>query len=491
MSFASPLRPTSLPSATTVMACLRTLFIALAGIGFAALMAYRLSQRVDAVTIAALLGAFMIATAITYPRVALIALLALLTGLGELRRWVEYHAGASGQDPLLLLAPAVVVAMSAGLLLKSPTRPTTPAGKAVALLMGLMILQAFNPIQGGLMVGVAGLLFYCVPLLWFWLGRAYGSEKTTVTVMTCLVLLACVAAAAGMFQVFHGFLPHQQAWLERAGYTSLSVGGRTRPFSLLTSSSEYAHLMGLTIAAAMAVVICGRGRAVILAVPFLFGAMFLQGSRGPVVLTGLAVCIALSVRSGKPVQWLVRGVIALIILGVVVVAGLGRLSDSVVPEAMSPMVQHQADGLLDPFNKEHSTLGIHAGMAAYGLNEALSNPLGRGTGSTTLAARKFGGNKVNAEFDLANVAIGLGLIGALIYAVFLLDAWRSIYRLWLDARSVTALVTAGVLVSTVGQWLNGGMYSVAAVVWFLLGSCDRLAQDLRNAPAESPTGDAA
>ena len=452
------------------------LLVALAGLALVALAAWRLAGRADAASIAVLLGAGLLAVAVSRPRMALLGMLGVLVVLGELRRWVDFASRPSANDPLLLLVPAAAMALLAGLFLRGRLTPSTPAAKTAGLLMGLMVLQAFNPLQGGLVVGFAGLLFYLVPLLWFFLGRAYGGEMLTPTLVAWLVVLAVIAGFAGLAQTLDGFSAHQQAWLDRAGYSALDVDGSTRPFSILTSSSEYAHLLGLTAAASVALVSARRGRAVILAVPFLLVAMFLQGSRGPVVLFTLAVCAVYAVGSGGPRQWIPRAVLAGGVVVGVATFGLQRLDGAAAPAEVSSLVQHQADGLLNPLDREHSTLGIHAGMAAYGLAAVVENPLGRGVGSTTLAARKFGGEKVNMEFDFANVGLGLGLAGLVLYVVLVLQCGRNLMTLWMRERSATALVTTAVLVATLSQWLNGGMYAVAAVVWFLLGSCDGIAE---------------
>jgi hypothetical protein len=46
--------------------------------------------------------------------------------------------------------------------------------------------------------------------------------------------------------------------------------------------------------------------------------------------------------------------------------------------------------------------------------------------------------------------------------------WRAA-GLALQRRDALSLAALGILVITLGQWLNGGYYAVSALVWILLG----------------------
>src|SRR4051794_3730654 len=105
-----------------------------------------------------------------HPKYGVLACLAYLAGLGALRRWAEFHFGVVTNDPLLLVVPAVVfvTALEGQVWQTGPRRDLTRSALAVLV---AMLIQALNPLQGAISVGLAGLLFYVVPVLWFFIAR--------------------------------------------------------------------------------------------------------------------------------------------------------------------------------------------------------------------------------------------------------------------------------------------------------------------------------
>src|SRR5580658_8606165 len=78
-----------------------------------------------------------------------------LVALGLIRRLVSSGTGASvSHDPLLLVGPAVLAALfivSAG---RGAFRRKTPLASSVLLLSLLALVEAFNPLQGGFLIGI-------------------------------------------------------------------------------------------------------------------------------------------------------------------------------------------------------------------------------------------------------------------------------------------------------------------------------------------------
>jgi hypothetical protein len=128
---------------------------------------------------------------------------------------------------------------------------------------------------------------------------------------------------------------------------------------------------------------------------------------------------------------------------------------------------------MNPFDQQQSTLIGHQQLVIYGLVITIDHPLGLGTGVTNLAGERLGATSVGTEVDLTNAFVSLGLPGGLIYSALLITTlWRAA-RLGLSMRDTATLATVGVLIVTLGQWLNGGFYALAPLVWFLVGWTNR------------------
>jgi hypothetical protein len=71
-------------------------------------------------------------------------------------------------------------------------------------------------------------------------------------------------------------------------------------------------------------------------------------------------------------------------------------------------------------------------------------------------------------------------------AIVITVVWSAV-RWWNAERSDLALATVGIVTVTLGGWLIGGEYSMAAIVWFCIGAMDRLsAEAVRTHGRKSP-----
>jgi hypothetical protein len=107
-----------------------------------------------------------------------------------------------------------------------------------------------------------------------------------------------------------------------------------------------------------------------------------------------------------------------------------------------------------------------------------------GTGAVTIAGQKFGGKEQNTEADPSNAAVALGLPGVIAYVVLLCAAFGRAYRLAARRRDWLSAIALGLLVVTLLEWLTGGQYAVAFLVWLTLGWIDRTSDAAAGVPAE-------
>lgn len=428
---------------------------------------------------AMLIGVSLLLIAVKNKASAAIMTIGYLTIMGDIRRMVAASFGQPKLDLLLLVGPVVALTLAAPTLVG--LRLKDRMSKAMLLLLVIMVLEIFNPQQGGVTVGISGALFYIAPVLWFWVGRRFASPAVVGRLLYhCIFPLALLAACLGIFQNFVGFLPYQQAWINLASktYTSLHVGGSIRAFGFSVSGAEYATLLTFG-AAGTAAAYFGSKRLWAFACPILVVAVVLASARTLVIKLIFTLAIVWTVREGKKL-----GSRALLRLGVFTVGGLSfvfviasHFSSGSGPSyekgaAVQNALVHQAGGLAHPLDQRYSTAGTHGKMIASGVMQGIVNPIGRGLGATTQASRKFGGDGStgSSEIDFSDMFISLGLVGGLTYLFVIFEGARYAISYVQKVQRSIALPTLAILTSTVTAWLIGGQYSTSSMVFFLIGA---------------------
>ena len=395
-----------------------------------------------------------------------------LVVMSLVRRLIDTAGPVGGLgDPLLLVEPIAMVILVGVAAKKGAFQDRSRLSNTVLFLSVLAIVEALNPLQGGLLVGAAGLLFILVPMLAFWIGRALISERSLRTLFVLIALIALPAAGYGLFQRAYGLPSWDEAWTKAvfANYAALDVNGVIRPFGTFASAAEYAVFL------AIAVVIFATGTMRKWLFPFAFGgivllgiAIFQEASRGIVVLTVLALAVMLSAR--RRLSIVTAGLLGAIALVALVFVAKSSGGASV---ASSGLVGHELGGLSNPFNGKYSTLGYHFAEMVGGFRSAITQPLGLGTGSITEAARVFGGLTAGTEVDPSNFAVAFGLAGLLGYLVLAYSALSKAYSWAVGHRGWWDVAMLGVLVVTFLQWSNGGQYAVAWLPWLVMRWLDR------------------
>jgi hypothetical protein len=459
----------------------RDLNVALASLALVALpLPFLLRFDQSHVVTAALLGALLVGLSLYSRRCGIIATLVYLLFLGDYRRLVGFLEGYASSDPLLLVAPVAAGALFCCALFEGRLSMRGPLAKLLAALMLLMIAGMFNPLQGGLQVGFAGALFYLVPLLWFWIARAYATHEL-IELLSFRVLLAIglLATVWGLYQTYFGLLPFEQAWVEHGGYGALYISDDViRAIGFFNSSAEYQRFLLVTAMTLLAAWLTRRSK-LALALPVVLVALFLAAARGPIVMFTGAAVVVWAITSRSTLAWSGRFVVAAVALFGVLVAALMFLDTMAFGERVDVLVDRQVAGLLDPTNEEASTAQGHLQMIVDGVVAGVTMPAGQGLGITTIAAAKFGEGTLNAEVDFANVMLALGIIGGVLYLAVIVTVLRTAIAWWKAERAAIALVTVGVVFVTFGGWLIGAEYAMAALVWFFIGAMDGLASTAR------------
>jgi hypothetical protein len=405
----------------------------------------------------------------------ILATFGYLTILGDLRRWLLAFAEWSGADPLLVVGPAVAILLWGVAMTSDRAGIETPLSRWILLLMGIMIVQIFNPIQGGLLVGAAGAMFLLVPLLWYWVGKSFGSEALLrMLFFRLLVPLACLAALFGLYQVAFGYPEYQLEWYRVGGYTALGPSEEyLRPLSIFANLTEYAEYLGVAILALLVPLLRGRSSlGSVLLIALLFGALFLIGTRGPVlflIITG-SILWALLGRSVR--VWVPRLAIAILIGGVGLIYGLSQVAQVEGQGRAQFNIRRQAE--LVPEGKEGGPISTHLNLIRIAGNRTMERPLGHGLGYVTLAAGRFGDEGFSSEKDFTDMFLALGIPGGIVYLIVLAYATLLAIYYWMRTRSTVGLIVIGLLLFSVFGWLQPGQYVMTPLVWFCVGSLDRM-----------------
>ncbi|WP_159882565.1 hypothetical protein [Paenibacillus puerhi] len=413
--------------------------------------------------------------AVRNPRVLMFSLLVYLPFLGFFRRMLIPVSGWSSYDPLVIFAPVVILMMGFFWMYRTyigrqgiPKEDDTYLFKLVRWMIIIDLIQVVNPLQGSILTGFGGIMFYVVPLFWMVLSRLYMTEVWLKRIYGTICGIAVIASLYGLKQITYGFAQFERIWIEIAGYAALIIGDGSRAFSFFTNAAEYTSFLVVSVVILWVYLL--RGHVVqrlcaVLILPLLLYSIFMQSSRTPVFLTALALAVVTVVHAKTTAGRLLS---LLIMAGVLMAAfmGISRI------ESSNELIAHQVNGLANPLDEEHSTAGIHAAMFVNGMIKGVMNPIGHGLGSTTLAGAKLSDSGDSSEVDLSNMMISTGILGGLVYGLILLETLRRAFKM--AHSQTTVLIILGILIATIGAWSNGGNYSVCALIWLSIGFLDKL-----------------
>ncbi len=429
-------------------------------------------------TLAIALVVNLVVLGMRWPRAAAIATLLMLPFLALVRRLLIADAGFRSDDPLLLVGPVVALFLLYRIYLVEGRRSDDRLFKLVVALLVVAVAQVFNPFAvGGILAAAGGLLFVGVPLLWFLVGRELGDRAGVTLLLYATIVVAVVVAVYGLLQTQYGTIASwDQAWLDANGYGALFVsanetGNALRPFSTFSSNQEYASYLSIAVTFVGALALRRRFGAA-LALPVLVAALFLAGGRGALVLTAIAGVVLLALLTRN---WLAGILVVLAGIGVAygAAATFGPRIDRAAGIGGDAVVERNVTGILRPLDPNKSTVVAHWDIIVDGFVKGVRNPAGHGTGATTIATSLTGTESQDSENDISNAFVNLGIVGGLLYVAIIVLMFRTVFRRYVRRRDALSLAVAGLLVVTFGQWLNGGLYAVAPLLWFLAGWATR------------------
>jgi len=418
----------------------------------------------------------------------LVAMIVFEPFRGLIRRAEYLIVDYSQFDPIHILTPMVAL-MALGLMLQRYRLNivrATPLASSVSILAAIFFVQIFNPLQGGLMIGLSGAMLILVPVCWFYFGQAVSPRFIRIA-FQLIVALGIVASLYGIYQLIYGYPQFEQYWLENVEfYVSIGVGHVKRPLATFTNAEEWSRyiVMGALIAFGFGAgasrllnrfgwFVCG----VALSTVLLF-----TGQRTAIfgLLLGIACLVMLGAKNMRGAS--VRLTLLLIPLLLVVVLAKPPAEDDMwsreETDKIGTLLSHTQRGTLQPTGEESLYVRFEVWQDLI-TNVIPYRPLGSGTGAGSLGALKFSDNVEETAIDnfVLVLAVAGGIPAALLFLWILgratLFALRQTRRANPEssgaviARIVAALMPVFVLNNIFG--LTFSLYAVAPIGWLIIG----------------------
>jgi len=407
---------------------------------------------------------------------------------GFIRRAQYLVVDYTTTDPIHILTPLVTLIAFAVLLRlrRFQLFHETPLAAPVSILGAIYLIQIFNPLQGGLIVGLSGALFILVPVTWFYFGQVM-KPSFLVTALRLVVILGLVTSLYGVYQLAFGFPSFEQYWIDHTEfYESIAVGHVKRALATYNSAEEWGRYIEIGALAAFGLgvganrvaprtgwCLCGAALSVVL---------LLTGQRSSIfgLILGFAVLILLGARTWKAAA----GRAALMLMPVLLVSVLAKppspdeMWRKSEDEKFGTMLSHTTRGTLQPTQEE--SLQARVETWTYLATEVIPyRPLGSGLGAGSLSALRFDQGPALPPIDsfVLVVVVACGIPAALLLLWILgratMIAVRGARRatpgtpeatLWRIAGSLMAVL---ILNNLFGMTFS--LYSVAPLGWLLLG----------------------
>jgi hypothetical protein len=418
----------------------------------------------------------------------LVAMIVFEPFRGFIRRAQYVFVDYSQLDPIHLLTPLVTL-MALGRLLQryrfNIVRATPLAGM-VSILTAIFVIQIFNPLQGGIMIGLSGAMLILVPVSWFYFGQAVNARFIRVA-LQLIVALGIVTSLYGVYQLIWGYPQFERYWLENVEfYVSIGVGHVKRPLATFTNAEEWGRYiaMGALVAFGFGAgsrrllnrtgwFIGGTGLSIVL---------LFTGQRTAIfgLLLGFGLLFLLGARNFRGV--LARLILLLVPIMLIAVFAKPPSEDEMwnkeETETVGTLLSHTQRGTLKPTGEDSLYVRLEVWQDLI-INVIPYRPLGAGLGAGSLGALKF--SNVNEEIAIDNfilvLAVAVGIPGAILFLWILgratLYAFRQTKRAIPDtaeatmARIIAALMPMFVLNNFFG--LTFSLYAVAPVGWLLIG----------------------
>jgi hypothetical protein len=408
---------------------------------------------------------------------------------GIIRRGQYLFIEYSSEDPIHVITPIVTIFALVSLLRshRLAILRASPLATSVSLLALVYLLEVFNPLQGGLVVGLSGAMFALIPLLWFYFGQ-YVQHTFIRTVLKLMILLGLLTSLYGIYQLIFGYPRFEQYWIDNTEfYTSIALGHVERALATFCSAEEWGRYIEFGAIAAFGFSMGQKRLAV----------------RAGWLAAGIGLCVFMAFTGQRAAVFgLAVGLIALLMLSAQsVTRGLARTALLLLPfvlltvllkapeqedvwtndenDKVSTVLSHTQRGMLKP--AEEASFQERMTNWGYLLTDVIPyRPLGSGVGAGSLAELRFSSDAEELP-PIDNTILLHGITCG--FPGMLLFVWILSHASWIAFRGaknedqdperlqtkqiIAALMCALIVNSIFG--LTFTLYSVAPLVWLFMG----------------------
>ncbi len=376
------------------------------------------------------------------PRRGVFILTAFLPFMYLVRRLVLEYQDFSQRDPILLFPAATTAAIAVGVMVfYGPTLlhyiQRSGVLRAATLLMGVFILQVFNPLQGNILVGVAGALYFIIPLLWVYFGLVIDREDMP-RLLTMVLVIGVITAVYGLYQHYFGL--SEVEIYEMRSKNFLKAFGDVREARVMSTFSglvDFARYLSITGFLAFAWFWRRRNNpSYLLLLILMLWAMLFTASRSALLTLVFSIVMMLVLRGASMRQIIARGVVVSLLV-VAMYAYFYRNDPRRVYNqqfSSNPFVVHTLSGVTHPTEESsfRTRLRIWVGITRAALFDFPLGPIGHGLGSTTTAASKFeGGQGFEADSFYFEIIYGSGILAGILFTILAVLLFRDLLQLCL------------------------------------------------------------
>ncbi|HKY32196.1 MAG TPA: hypothetical protein VJV23_06645 [Candidatus Polarisedimenticolia bacterium] len=436
------------------------------------------------------------------PKRGVYILLVFLPFMYFIRRQVLNFEEWDRRDPILLFPAITTAAIFLGVLIfrgrvifRCFRRSTTL--KLVTALMFLFAIQILNPLQGSILVGVAGAMYFLVPIAWCYLGLLLDREDMS-RIFRIIVILGLITAVYGLYQHYFG-LSQVEIYELRSKDFLKSFGGVDNVRIMSTFSSLGDFSLYLVVAGLLTFAAFWFSKQNI----FLLGVFLLEiytmvwmAVRTAFLLLLFSVTMFVIVQARSRMRIYLRGAVAIVLF-----VGTYATLSTYNPERIynqdfssNPYVVHSLSGVTHPL--QENTFQMRLQNWKYIVTSTLMQfQAGRGLGSTTTAAKKFeGGRPFEADSYFFELFYGSGVLAPVLFGGIAILSLRRLLDLSLARPGVRQYrVALGLLCGAfLGSVFGGAVRDTITgpLLWLTVGWTLREGVDQAEEAAGAPSAQA-
>jgi len=420
-------------------------------------------------------------------RIGIYFLLSYLIIMPFLRRLTYLFQERVVNDPLLVIPDIILILMMFGYWMFESNHIVKYISqdrltKILVIFIGLCILMIFNPLQGGILIGLAGAKFFILPIAWFFLGLILTKDNYKTLLAYCLITGA-LAGVYSIYQFLFGYFDFEMKWIKEIELL-LYLREKVRPFSVFAGNSDAARYFQLSAGIGFLYVLSGINpiRNFTLFVICFIG-LILTVSRSGVFAFLFCVGIFLIWRGENVKRIIINSIFLLMVVLILynVIPEEYKKEDSNVTERT--FATHLRAGLLNPTQEGSVKVRFEAWKGIPKL--LLKSPFGYGIGSITLAAQRYKGFLFYTESSYFGIWGATGIPGGLLFTYLLYLSYKYLIEIYLLSEDKRFWrIIFGFYSGMVGSILIAELFNFYAVVpyfWLTLGWIVRTHWDLKYA----------